>query len=137
MHNWKYTRALASVLTASLVSMTMTGCGLVVVNDMSATPGGDSPSHGETESFTVDTATPYTAYTPERDNEAVGEAYVEALPDLTFDGAAFFITSPSFSYLYPDELGTTLPTRATRSWRNAMISPSSRRSPMRRRCWMK
>ena len=108
MHNWKYTRALASVLTASLVSMTMTGCGLVVVNDMSATPGGDGPSHSETESFTVDTATPYTPYAPERDNEAVGEAYVEALPNLTFDGAAFFITSPSFSYLYPDELGTTV-----------------------------
>ena len=108
MHNWKYARALVSVLAASLVSMTMTGCGLVVVNDMSATPGGDTPSHGETESFTVDTATPYTPYAPERDNEAVGEAYVEALPDLTFDGAAFFITSPSFSYLYPDELGTTV-----------------------------
>ena len=106
MHNRKYTRALASVLAASLVSMT--GCGLVVVNDMSTTQGDTSPSHDETESYTVDTATPYTKYTPDKDNAAIGEAYIEALPALTFDGAAFFITSPSFSYLYPDELGTTV-----------------------------
>lgn len=106
MHNWKYTRPLTSILLSS--ALFLNSCGLVVVNDMSGTPGGDSVKHNETESYTVETATPFTIYTPAQDYEAIGKAYVGALPQLTFDGAAFFITSPSFSYLYPDELGTTV-----------------------------
>ncbi len=106
MRNWNYSRSLAAILLSSALSLS--GCGLVVVNDMSDTPGNPQTGHGETESYTVDTATPFTKYIPTEDSAAIGEAYVAALPQLTFDGAAFFITSPTFSYLYPDELGTTV-----------------------------
>ncbi len=105
MHNWKSSRFLTVFLSSALL---LSGCGLVVVNDMSDAQGGTDSAHTETESFTVDTPTSFTKYTPEEDSAAIGEAYVAALPALTFDGAAFFITSPSFSYLYPDELGTTV-----------------------------
>ena len=62
MRNWNYSRSLAAILLSSALSLS--GCGLVVVNDMSDTPGNAKTEHGETESYTVDTATPFTKYTP-------------------------------------------------------------------------
>lgn len=99
----------ATLLLLSLVAGSSTGCGLMVVNDLSGENillhnknlvSGETTETGETE-----TVTPFTPYV-NQDRDTQIERYLSALPEMTFDGATVFITSPSFSYLEPDTLDT-------------------------------
>lgn len=112
----------ATLLATTLVLTSTTGCGLMVVNDLSGENillhnknivTGETSAPKETE-----TVTPFTPYVAE-DRDYRIEQYLSALPEMTFDGAAVFITSPSFSYLEPDTLDTPVSQKAYE--RNRML----------------
>lgn len=112
----------ATLLATTLVLTTTTGCGLMVVNDLS---GENILLHNKnivsgetTETKEAETVTPFTPYTEENRDTQI-ERYLSALPELTFDGATVFITSPSFSYLEPDTLDTPVSQKAYE--RNRML----------------
>ena len=98
-----------TMLALSLVLGSSSGCGLMVVNDLSGENILDHNKNivsGETEAETEpETVTPFTPY-EEQDYDAQIEKYLTELPALTFGGSTVFITSPSFSYLEPDALDT-------------------------------
>ncbi|MBQ8640890.1 MAG: hypothetical protein IJ480_01625 [Clostridia bacterium] len=101
----------AAVLALSLVAGSSSGCGLMVVNDLSGENILDHNKNivsGETGAETEpETVTPFTPY-EEENYDAQIEKYLSALPDLTFGGATVFITSPSFAYLEPEEADTAV-----------------------------
>ncbi len=96
-------------LVMGLVLSSTTGCGLMVVNDLS---GENILQHNqnvmtgkpkpETE---AETATAFTPYETENFDEQI-EGYLQELPQLTFDGTTVFFTSPGISYMIPDSLDT-------------------------------
>ena len=98
-----------AALVLSMVLGSSTGCGLMVVNDLS---GENILNHnknivsGETKAETEpETVTPFTPY-EEQNYDSQIEKYLTALPAMTFDGSTVFITSPSLSYLEPETLDT-------------------------------
>ena len=99
----------AAVLVLTMVLGSSTGCGLMVVNDLSGENilnhnkdllSGETETETEPETFT--SFTPYEA----QDYDAQIEKYLSALPELTFDGTTVFITAPSTTYLEPDDVST-------------------------------
>jgi len=99
----------AAFLTLSLVMGSSTGCGLMVVNDLSGENILDHNKNviaGETKPETEpETVTPFTPYEEENYDTQI-EKFLSALPDMTFDGATVFLTSPTFAYLEPEEVTT-------------------------------
>ncbi len=97
------------MLALALLLASSSGCGLMVVNDLSGENLLDHNKNivsGETEAETEpETVTPFTPY-EEKDYDAQIEKYLSELPALTFGGSTVFLTSPSFTYLEPDTLDT-------------------------------
>ncbi len=98
-----------AALAMGLVLSTATGCGFMVVNDLS---GENILQHNQnvmagetTPDAPPETATPFTPYEPENFDAQI-EGYLKDLPQLTFDGTTVFFTSPGASYLVPDTLDT-------------------------------
>ena len=99
----------AAVLVLTMVLGSTTGCGLMVVNDLS---GENILDHNknvlsqETETEdTPETVTPFTPY-EQQNYDAQIEKYLTALPDMTFNGTTVFITAPSTTYLEPEDVST-------------------------------
>jgi len=94
-------------LALSLIAGTSSGCGLMVVNDLSGELKLDENknivSEDDTAPAETETVTPFTPY-EEKDYDAQIEKYLTALPDLKFGGTTVFFTSPSLSYLEPDSV---------------------------------
>ncbi len=98
-----------AALALGLVLSSATGCGFMVVNDLS---GENILQHNQnvmvgetTPDAPPETATPFTPYEAENYDSRI-EEYLKALPQLTFDGTTVFFTSPGASYLVPDTLDT-------------------------------
>lgn len=97
-------------LALSLLAGTTSGCGLMIVNDLSGENILDHNKNviaGETEAETEpETVTPFTPYEAE-DHDAQIEKFLTALPQMTFDGTTVFITAPNTSYLEPEDVSTS------------------------------
>ena len=99
-------RNLLALILVILMLFSLPSCGFIIINDIS--------SDGESESEETDTSaadkdpeaeSEYTKYEDDESKRDLARAYLEELPDRYYDGAAFFITTPSTDYISPDETG--------------------------------
>lgn len=101
-------KAAAGLLIPALM-LPLTSCDMIIINDMSW----NNVSDPETESNISDsepsyTPVEYTPYQQKEDYSAMSEAFLDALPQRNFDGAVFFITTPSTDYIDPDNTEDTV-----------------------------
>ena len=102
-------KKLLGILLACSFLFSMTGCDIIIINDL--TPNNVSESEGtenipsaETEYIPVS----YTPYQSNGDSYAKAEEYLNTLPMRSFDGNVFFITTPSIEYIDPDHTENTI-----------------------------
>lgn len=113
-------RILALCCAAALM-FSLDSCGFIVVNDISSrgTQNGIEEDEGGGDE-TAKPSTGYVKYADRIDAKAVSDAYLDSLPERDYDGAVFFIATPSKSYFSPDDTETVLSRLAVQ--RNAEVS---------------
>lgn len=108
---------LTALLTA--VSLSLTSCGLIIVNDLSGQkkeeladenrqPGEDDYVYSE-----------YTKYDTSADGKQLARQYLEQLPERDYGGAVFFITTPAVEYISPEDAESSVSKLAIE--RNAQV----------------
>ena len=113
-------RILALFCAAALLT-SLSSCGFIVVNDISSRGAQSEGAGDEGEGDeTSKSSTGYVKYTDRGDARAVSEAYLDSLPARDYDGAVFFIATPSKGYFAPDDTETVLSRLAVQ--RNAEVS---------------
>ena len=113
-------RILALVCAAAVLT-SFASCGFIVVNDISSRGAQSEGSGGKEEGTETESASDgYVKYTSRVDAKAVSEAYLDSLPARDYDGAVFFIATPSKDYFAPDDTETVLSRLAVQ--RNAEVS---------------
>lgn len=99
-------RNLLALILVFLMLFTLPSCGFIIINDISSE--NESEQGGTDTSATDKDPEAESGYTKYEDGESkrdLARAYLEELPDRYYDGAAFFITTPSTDYISPDETG--------------------------------
>ena len=99
-------RNLLALILAFAMILSMTSCGFIIINDIS---GEHESEQGETDTIAgeMDPATEdkYTKYEDAVSKRDLAREYLSELPERYYDGAAFFITTPSTDYISPDDMG--------------------------------
>lgn len=110
-----------SLFCAAAVLLSFDSCGFIVVNDISSrgTQNGGNEEDGE-GAETAKPSTGFVKYTDRTDAKAAADAYLQALPARDYDGAVFFIATPSKAYFAPDETEPVLSRLVAQ--RNAEVS---------------
>ncbi len=100
-------RTAAILLTTSALLLSATGCGIIIINDVNKN---NLSNEGVEKNNSEETFIPteYTPYTETENHKATAENYLSNLPVGDFDGAVFFITTPSASYIDPDTTDTNV-----------------------------
>ena len=114
-------KRILALLCAAAVLASFDSCGFIVVNDISSR---ESRGEGEGEegegTETARPSTGYVKYTDRTDAKAVSESYLNSLPERDYEGAVFFVATPSKGYFAPDDTETVLSRLAVQ--RNAEVS---------------
>ena len=110
-----------ALFCAAAVLLSFDSCGFIIVNDISSrgTQSGGNEEDGE-GAETAKPSTGYVKYTDRTDAKAVAESYLQSLPDRDYDGAVFFIATPSKAYFAPDDTEPVLSRLVAQ--RNAEVS---------------
>ena len=99
-------RNLLALILVFLMLFTLPSCGFIIINDISSE---NESEQGGTDTSATDkdpeAESGYTKYEDGESKRELARAYLEELPDRYYDGAAFFITTPSTDYISPDETG--------------------------------
>lgn len=112
---------IAMILAIATTAVQLSSCGLIIINDMSGTRGSETEaSENEAANSSAEPVgfTEYTKYTAE-DAHAVSERYLDDLPARDYEGAIFFITTPSEDYISPEDNASAVSRLVTE--RNAYI----------------
>lgn len=105
--------AAASVLSSS-------ACGLIIVNDVSGERETEAEivAH-ETDDAPAETTKSYNKYINPLDGKELSKQYLAELPERDYDGAVFFITTPSAEYISPEDTASSVSKLAVE--RNAQV----------------
>jgi len=100
-------RKLIAVFLMIAMLMSMNSCGFIIINDIS---GEHESEQGETDTVAgekdPESEDKYTKYEDDGVSKRdLAREYLAELPERYYDGAAFFITTPSTDYISPDETG--------------------------------
>ncbi len=95
-------RTAALLLTASAMLLSSTACDIIIINDVYTNNMSNNDVEKNNSTEATFTPTEYTPYEKSEDNKAISDGYLSALPKRDYDGAVFFITTPSTSYIDPD-----------------------------------
>ena len=100
-------RNLIALFLALVVILSMTSCGFIIINDIS---GEHESEPDETDTVAgdkdPDSGDKYTKYEEQGVSKRdLAKEFLAELPERYYDGAAFFITTPSTDYISPDEMG--------------------------------
>ena len=103
-----YRRITAIALTA--VSLFLQSCGLIIVNDMTHETEMESAdeSGAETNRTERETSEPYVKYEDDGGGIELAMEYLDSLPKRDYDGAVFFITTPSADYIAPQDTSSAV-----------------------------
>ncbi|MBE6597906.1 MAG: extracellular solute-binding protein [Ruminococcaceae bacterium] len=96
-------KSAVTLITALSLIFPLTGCGIIIINDVSS--NNVSNTDVEKNFFESDSAFTPTEYTPYEGKDSgtdMAEHYLSELPSRDYDGAVFFITTPSSDYIDPD-----------------------------------
>ncbi len=106
---FKHIPPFAALVFATILTFQATSCGFIIVNDMAAQSASETDAASETEGDAAEpfTGTAYTKYAGE-DMYTQSRRYLAELPERDYDGAVFFITTPSKDYISPDNTDTTV-----------------------------
>ena len=103
-------KRILALLCAAAVLASFDSCGFIVVNDISSR---ESRGEGEGEegegTETARPSTGYVKYTDRTDAKAVSESYLNSLPERDYEGAVFFVATPSKGYFAPDWRSSATP----------------------------
>ncbi len=121
----KLRRIFAGILSAGLL-LGSTSCGIIIVNDMSSGRG-PRDEQAETEAGTPESseASPGSAgktvikYSDQESGRALSGKYLSELPERDYDGAIFFLTTPTVEYIAPENVNNTVSKLAVE--RNAQV----------------
>ncbi len=92
-----------SVLLAAAMLFSATSCGLVIINDISGEHDSDESGMKNDESKDAsESEQKYIKYDG-KDLDKEAAKYLAELPERDYDGAVFFITTPSTDYISPDD----------------------------------
>ncbi len=98
-----YRRITALALTA--ITLFLQSCGLIIVNDMTdeTETGYADESSADTNRTERETSEPYVKYEDDGGGIELAMEYLDSLPKRDYDGAVFFITTPSSDYIAPQD----------------------------------
>lgn len=100
----------AALILSSLMLLSATSCGFIIVNDMS--PEEETDSDGTTVSDKTDSSEKdeksYTLYSSDTDSKALSEQYLSELPERDYEGAVFFITTTNKDFISPENTESTV-----------------------------
>lgn len=113
-----YRKIIAFVLT--FASLFLQSCGLIIVNDMTGETETESEKESSysTSSGERETSAPYVKY-EETDGIELAMEYLNSLPERDYEGAVFFITTPSSDYIAPADTTSAVSKLAVE--RNAIV----------------
>lgn len=103
-------KKIATLALASLILVSATSCGFIVVNDIAPETDSETSSGvNNLDSVTeAETDKGYTLYTPDVDTKALSEEYMSSLPQRDYEGAVFFITTTDKGFISPENTESTV-----------------------------
>lgn len=111
---------LGSLLLSAALLLSSTSCGLIIVNDVS---GERETEEAENETAAVhtpaETEKTYQKYVNPQNGMTLSKQYLAELPERDYEGAVFFITTPSSEYIAPADTETSVSKLAVE--RNAQV----------------
>lgn len=107
------------LLSAALL-LSSTSCGFIIVNDVSGERETEAENNESVaESTAIETEKNYQKYVNPLNGKTLSKQYLDELPERDYEGAVFFITTPSAEYIAPENTETSVSKLAVE--RNAQV----------------
>lgn len=114
---------ITAFLLATSMVFSLSSCGLIIVNDVSdkqdKTEDEDNRVEEKNDDASAETTISYVKYTASENGLELSREYMSKLPKRDYEGAVFFITTPSSDYIAPEDTLTSVSKLSIE--RNAMV----------------